>query len=70
MKKKIKNLTEEDVDKICDRYGGGVCNKKCPLYALPLLDCSSNCYETIKELKKKIKILEKQVEVEKLWILK
>lgn len=61
-KKKIKDLTEEDVDKICDKYGE--CNKKCPLYTLPLLDCCSNCYETIQELKKQHKKLKKEIKVE------
>lgn len=60
MKKKIKDLTEKDVKNIHKKYD---CCKDCPLYKLPLLECDLECYETIKELKKYVKMLDKKVKV-------
>lgn len=61
MKKKIKDLTKEDVNKICNKRHDSC--KHCPLYKLPLLECDLECYETIKELKKYVKMLDKKVKV-------
>lgn len=65
MKKKIKDLTKKDVNKICNkRHEKDDSCKDCPLFKLPLLECDLECYETIKELKKYVKILDKKVKVE------
>ena len=64
MKKKLKDLTEKDVDKICkknhDEYD--CCNIMCPLYLLP--EYNKSCYEAIQLFKKRAMQLEMEVEVE------
>lgn len=64
MKKKIKNLTEEDVDAICKKHK---C-QDCPLHDLPYFPEAASCYHTINFLqyisKKDIENLENEVEVE------
>lgn len=64
MIKKLKDLTEEDVDKICksSQKGYNCCNITCPLYLLP--EYNKSCYEAIQLFKKRAKQLEMDIEVE------
>lgn len=64
MLKTIKDLTEEDVNKICKKIHGeyDCCNIICPLYLLP--EYNGSCYEAIQLFKKRAKQLETEVEVE------
>lgn len=34
MKKKIKDLTSAEIDKVCKCYGGIYCSDRCPLYRI------------------------------------
>lgn len=65
MKKKLKDLTEEDVKKICKKHIGkyGDCYNKCPLYVLPAYG-TQNCYLDLQEHIKEAQKLENEVEVE------
>lgn len=63
MKKAIKALTEEDVNKICKKIHNkyDCCHTKCPLFNLPEYDFT--CYESIQEFKKEAQLLERKVDI-------
>lgn len=60
MKKAIKDLTEEDVKKLCNKNIGCI---NCPLLNLPLLNNSNGCYADVQILKQQAQLLERKVDI-------
>lgn len=68
MKKKIKDLTLEEVDAICNKYGHLECSSKCPLYRFntEYRRCgliSIYYYKDRELIEKELEELEQEVEV-------
>lgn len=60
MKKLIKDLTQEEINRFCKKYYGNNDNCiGCPLYALKIEDC----YRIEKEIKKFNEDINKEVEI-------
>lgn len=62
MKKKIKDLTQQDVDSICKKHFVDCCGDNCPLLN-PALDFIDDCRHFEKDREKYLSVLEKEVDV-------
>ncbi len=66
MKKKIKDLTREEMDNICEVRDVNHCGRGCPLYNKRSRACARHYPDTLeskfteKELNKKVKVLNKE----------